>query len=594
MHQIEGNPSAQEMEALAKQKSRELFALCDTEEKGFITKRDMQRLQSEIGLEPEQLEAVFDSLDDDKNGYLTQEEFTSGFGSYLGIGPVDDDSLNMSGGDNYEEEMVDKAEEEEKQFDNMMESIGADRVIDDRATVKTLWMKIRHDEPELMSNFEDFLYKISNDIQRARGDFESLEAALKSKNTSHDQEIQKLYEEMEYQIKQEKEKILTEEQLKERQIREAMEEELKEKDRQLLDLLAKHQEMEKRLSELNQTEVETKLENDKLMKEKEALEEMLERSQESLEESKSYIGQLRSQQKDEKRERARAALRLTENIALERESLVKQLDLLKDVNKKLRDDKDEAETRRILESEANAKRQCFRNQDPVKRGSILGNYFPPSRGRIDSTQESISEFSNDEDLVDSAPHHHSLHDITGITDDIECDDEVISHQHTQSLDHVDSHYGIGINGSEVKESQNLDQTTSSDGEINVRNPRERHKQHKRQRKKAHKSTVDENREDLEEDGDNIDQQVAADYETLYDRDQRKESIFMETMEDYMKRLDRHSCPEQQLAPNEQTLATTSIPNIQTENLEKGANLQFSMGDTAMAMYALNAVLRLLS
>ena len=102
------------------------------------------------------------------------------------------------------------------------------------------------------------------------------------------------------------------------------------------------------------------------------------------------------------------------------------------------------------------------------------------------------------------------------------------------------------------------------------------------------------REDLEEDGDNIDQQVAAAYEKLYDRDQRKESIFMETMEDYMKRLDRPSCPEQQLAPNEQTLATTSTPYIQTENLEKGANRQFSVGDTAVAMYALNAVLRLLS
>lgn len=101
------------------------------------------------------------------------------------------------------------------------------------------------------------------------------------------------------------------------------------------------------------------------------------------------------------------------------------------------------------------------------------------------------------------------------------------------------------------------------------------------------------REDLEEDGDNIDQQVAAAYEKLYDRDQRKESIFMETMEDYMKRLDRHSCPEQQLSPNEQTLATASTPNIQ-EKLEKRANLQFSVGNTAMAMYALNAVLRLLS
>nr|XP_034321308.1 ras and EF-hand domain-containing protein homolog isoform X7 [Crassostrea gigas] len=494
MEHMEDIPSAEEMEVLAKQKSHELFALCDTEEKGFITKRDMQRLQTEIGLDPEQLEAVFDSLDDDKNGYLTLEEFTSGFGSYLGIAPSpDDNSLNMSGGDHYEEDMMDKAEEEEKQFNNMMESIGADRVIDDRATVKTLWMKIRHDEPELMSNFEDFLYKITNDIQRARGDFESLESALKSKNTAHDQEIQKLYEEMEYQIKQEKERILTEEQLKERQMRESMEEELKEKDRQLQDLLAKHQEMEKRMSDLNQTEVETKLENDKLMKEKEALEEMLQQSQESLEESKSYIGQLRSQQKDEKRERARAALHLTENIALERESLVKQLDLLRDVNKKLRDDKDEAETRRILESEANAKRQCFRNQDPAKRGSILGNYFPPSRGRMDSTKESISEFSNDEDLEESSPHHHSLHDITDITDDIECDDEVISHQHTQSLDHVDSHYGIGTQRSEIKDSHNLDQTTSSDGEINVRNTRERHKQHKRQRKKAHKATVDENR-----------------------------------------------------------------------------------------------------
>ncbi|XP_062606448.1 EF-hand calcium-binding domain-containing protein 4B-like isoform X2 [Saccostrea cucullata] len=499
MHQsVGGDPSVQEdMEFLAKQKAHELFTVCDIEEKGFITKRDMQRLQTELNLDPEQLEAVFDSLDDDKNGYLTLEEFTSGFGSYLGISaPVNDnDSLNLS--DHYEEEMGDKAEEEEKQFCNMMESIGADKVIDDQATVKTLWMKIRHEEPELMSNFEDFLYKVSNDIQRARGDFESLENALKSKNTAHDQEIQKLYEEMEYQIKQEKQKILTEEQLKERQMREAMEEELKEKDRQLQDLLAKHQEMEKRMSELNQTEVETKLENDKLMKEKEALEEMLEKSQESLEESKSYIGQLRSQQKDEKRERARAALRLTENIALERESLVKQLDLLRDVNKKLRDDKDEAETRRILESEANAKRQCFRNQDPSKRGSILGNYFPPSRGRMDSTQESISEFSNDEDLEQSQPHHHSLHDITDIADDIECDDDVMTTQHTQSLDHVDSHYGIGGQGSQVTESQNRDQTTSSDGEINVRSSRQRHKQHKRQRKKGQKAVVDENRDDTD-------------------------------------------------------------------------------------------------
>jgi Ras and EF-hand domain-containing protein len=39
-------------------------------------------MRSEIPLTPEQLEAVFDSLDVNKNGYLTIEQFLSGFGEY--------------------------------------------------------------------------------------------------------------------------------------------------------------------------------------------------------------------------------------------------------------------------------------------------------------------------------------------------------------------------------------------------------------------------------------------------------------------------------------------------------------------------------
>ena len=62
-----------------------LFAICDQEDKGFVTKRDMQRLRNELPLSPEQLENVFDQLDQDQNSYLTLEEFTQGFEEFLGI-----------------------------------------------------------------------------------------------------------------------------------------------------------------------------------------------------------------------------------------------------------------------------------------------------------------------------------------------------------------------------------------------------------------------------------------------------------------------------------------------------------------------------
>ena len=72
-----------DMQAMMVQKACELFAVCDVENKGYITKKEMQRLQKELPLNPDQLENVFDSLDDDQNGQLTLEEFTAGFGKTI-------------------------------------------------------------------------------------------------------------------------------------------------------------------------------------------------------------------------------------------------------------------------------------------------------------------------------------------------------------------------------------------------------------------------------------------------------------------------------------------------------------------------------
>ena len=73
------------------QKASDLFRVCDKEDKGFVTKRDMQRMRSLDGggisaaMDPEQLESVFDTLDIDGNGYLTLDEFAAGFQHFLGV-----------------------------------------------------------------------------------------------------------------------------------------------------------------------------------------------------------------------------------------------------------------------------------------------------------------------------------------------------------------------------------------------------------------------------------------------------------------------------------------------------------------------------
>ncbi len=69
---------------MALEKAKELFSVCDNENKGFIIKRDMQRLKDELpGLTADQLEEVFESLDQDHNGYLTMDEFVRGFGKLM-------------------------------------------------------------------------------------------------------------------------------------------------------------------------------------------------------------------------------------------------------------------------------------------------------------------------------------------------------------------------------------------------------------------------------------------------------------------------------------------------------------------------------
>ncbi|MEE6478150.1 hypothetical protein FKM82_011757 [Ascaphus truei] len=69
-------------------------------------------------------------------------------------------------------------------------------------------MQLRKDEPHLLSSFEEFLVRIFSQLQEANDEKNEMECALKKKIATYDVEIQNLYEEMEQQIKTEKEQFL--------------------------------------------------------------------------------------------------------------------------------------------------------------------------------------------------------------------------------------------------------------------------------------------------------------------------------------------------------------------------------------------------
>jgi hypothetical protein len=191
--------------------------------------------------------------------------------------------------DNEQEEFVEHnlndKEEERQVFHETLEALGAKDLYDDEETIMGLWMKLRETDPSLLRQFEQFIGKVTEEMKRSKLDHRSIEAALQSKSTVYDDEIKKLYEEMEQQIHFEKAKVLQEvnqffifspktkffffsyqEKLKERELREQMEHELLVKEQQLAEVTKKQNDLEIKLIHINLNETETKNDNERLLK----------------------------------------------------------------------------------------------------------------------------------------------------------------------------------------------------------------------------------------------------------------------------------------------------------------------------------------
>ncbi|KAF1410815.1 EF-hand calcium-binding domain-containing protein 4B, partial [Spheniscus humboldti] len=263
-------------------KAHEFFRICDLEGKGFITRQDMQRLHPELPLSLEELEKVFVTLDADGNGSLTPKEFTTGFGEFgkrvscielysysiLSTSIKKHFILTQSEGETACplkcEDTVSDDEDEEFQFSNLMDRLGAKKVLDDESDVKQLWLQLRKDEPHLLSSFEEFLVRIFSQLQEADNEKNELECAVKKKIAAYDEEIQHLYEEMEQQIKKEKEQFLLKDTERFQSYSQELECKLLSKEQELEQLVQKQKRLEQQCTELLSGKEETKVENTKL------------------------------------------------------------------------------------------------------------------------------------------------------------------------------------------------------------------------------------------------------------------------------------------------------------------------------------------
>ena len=131
-------PSTESSRSMLEARSVELFSLCDLEGKGFINKKDMQRVcNAELGMSPDVLEEVFETLDADQNGFLTLDEFTYGFANLFQTNDGVDTNSSYSVDMNSHMSLENDEEENENAFNETMESLDAAALIQNRLFINS-------------------------------------------------------------------------------------------------------------------------------------------------------------------------------------------------------------------------------------------------------------------------------------------------------------------------------------------------------------------------------------------------------------------------------------------------------------------------
>ncbi|KRZ80299.1 Ras and EF-hand domain-containing -like protein [Trichinella papuae] len=328
------------LENVAFDTARQFFTICDRDSKGYLLKGDMQRLRESglCNLSIEELEMVFDSLDEDHNGILTMEEFIFGFGEFVKSTHPEMVELTENEGEqasNQQLQCITNTDEdvvEREKFQTFLRQIGAEDLFSDENT-EQLWQILRNDNPNVLNKFEAFLKNLSSEMKSVR---DKMCATTQGKR----EDLNRLYTDVEQQIKQETERCLKNEQEKMQKLQWSLENEIESKNLQLQELSEKFSMAQTKMENM-EYDKEKSREKDALAEQKQNLEMQLCKQKDESEELMKYLNKVQKEIREERKRRAKAALTVNDEAVVEREELIKQLNALRAENMRLLDELDE-------------------------------------------------------------------------------------------------------------------------------------------------------------------------------------------------------------------------------------------------------------